>query len=70
MLEDQLNGSISRLMLRHISRIGTFIRKLRPDTKVLMWNDMLAHVDNAALSAAKLSWLNNDSRTYVLAAPI
>jgi hypothetical protein len=53
LMSEQLGNSRERLMLRHIARIGQFIRKLNPPTKVLMWHDMLTNVDPKLLVESK-----------------
>jgi len=53
-INETLNGHKEWLMLRHIRRVGKFIKKRRPDTRVLMWNDMLANY-----------YIHDDAWTYV-----
>jgi hypothetical protein len=52
-MRDELSSSRERLMLRHIARIGDYIRKKSPDTRVLMWHDMLNNVDSSLINQYK-----------------
>lgn len=51
LMQQQLQGSRERLMLRHISHIASHIlHDTNNKTKVLMWHDMLNNVDSAMLN--------------------
>ncbi|KAM6957784.1 hexosaminidase D [Aplochiton taeniatus] len=43
------NGDGGKLYLNHIVEIARFVRKMRPKTRVLQWDDMLHNINNSLL---------------------